>query len=117
MLANSCNRFHRSGTRPCADLLLKHVAAQEAWTEIDLNPMRNHPVVARPKRWVEDCNELDYQMTEQLGFAGTAAALADIVAMLAWEPGVVRTVAGRSLAGRTDALWMGEPHGAGVTLH
>jgi hypothetical protein len=60
---------------------------------IDLSLMRDHPIVAPPRRWVDDLNELYVQtkaaqaQAERHGFEGTAAALADCAATLAWEPG------------------------------
>jgi hypothetical protein len=107
--------------------LLKHVAAQEAWTMIDLSLMRDHPTVAAPRRWVEDLNELYCQtkaaevLAEQHGFAGTAAALADIAATLAWEPGVdptvVWAVGGCRPASRTGPSGAGKPRGASDIRH
>jgi hypothetical protein len=89
--------------------------------------MQDHPALAAPRRWVEDLTELYCQtraaqvLAEQHGFAGTAAALADIAATLAWEPGVdptvVWTVGGRRSASRTGASGSGEPHGASDIRH
>jgi hypothetical protein len=93
---------------------------------IDPSFMRDHPVVAPPVRWVDDLSEL-YSRTkaaqaqaEQHGFAGTAAALADIAATLAWEPGVDPVVvwahAGCSPTGRMG-MASGETPGDLVTRH
>lgn len=80
---------------------------------IDLSQMRDHPIVAPHVRWVDDLSELYCRtkaaqaQAEQHGFTGTAAALANIAATLAWEPGVDPTVvwahSGSSPTGPTEA--------------
>ena len=94
---------------------------------IDLSQMRDHPVIAPHVRWVNDLGAL-YSRTkaaqaqaEQHGFVGTAAALADIAATLAWELGVdpttARTLTGSSAASPAGAPSSHESHAYPATRH
>lgn len=94
---------------------------------IDLSRIQDHPNVAPQERWVDDLSEL-YGRTkaaqaqaEQCGFEGMAAALADMAAALAREPGVdptrVWALADASSRRRTGTQGSSEPHGRLVTRH
>ncbi len=93
----------------------------------DLTSMRDHLIVAPRRQWVNDLNELYCQIkaaqaeAERHGFAGMAAALAEVAAGLARAPGVdpsmVRAFAGGEPADRTCVPSSSEPHGHLVTWH